>query len=123
MVHYEKYTKQTYFTRDGTQKEKKEFQKQSVPISEFINDLRAFWPKFIAHHNDAKWLDSDWTAMKVKLPRGSGVAVIDFAQNYAHEPRFEHQSNFFSQTQTTILPIVLRFRIEDLTNIDENSSE
>ena len=57
--------------------------------------------------------------MKRDLPCGHVVAVIDFAQNYAHEPRFEHQSNFFSQTQTTILPIVLRFRIEDLTNIDE----
>ena len=46
-------------------------------------------------------------------------AVIDFAQNYAHEPRYEHQSNYFCQTQTTILPVVLRFQIEDLTNIDE----
>jgi hypothetical protein len=91
----------------------------SVPISTFVNELEKYWPKFIAHHNDAKWLDDDWLSMKRDMPRTCCVAVIDFAQNYAHEPRFEHQSNFFSQTQTTILPIVLRFRIEDLTNIDE----
>ena len=91
----------------------------SVPISEFVADVRKYWPKFISHHNDAKWLDDDWLCMKRDLPCGVGVAVIDYAQNYAHEPRFEHQSNFFSQTQTTILPVVLRFRIEDLTNIDD----
>ena len=78
-----------------------------MPISTFVGELQKYWPKFIAHHNDAKWLDDDWLAMKRDLPCGHVVAVIDFAQNYAHEPRFEHQSNFFSQTQTTILPIVL----------------
>ena len=78
--------------------------------------MREYWPKFIAHHNDARWLDEDWTAMKRDLPRGSCVAVLDFAENYAHEPRYEHQSKYFSQTQTTILPVVLRFRIEDLTD-------
>ena len=46
-------------------------------------------------------------------------AVIDFAENYSHEPRFEHQSKYFSQVQSTIVPVVLMFRVEDLTNISE----
>jgi hypothetical protein len=45
--------------------------------------------------------------------------VIDYAENYSHEPRIEHQSKYFSQTQTTIVPVVLMFRVEDLTNISE----
>ena len=43
--------------------------------------------------------------------------MIDLAENYTHEPRIEHQSKYFSQTQTTIVPVVLMFRVEDLTNI------
>ena len=54
--------------------------------------------------------------MKKDLPRGSCVAVLDFAENYAHEPRYEHQSKYFCQTQSTILPVVLRFRIEDVAS-------
>ena len=59
-IRYEKYTKITYVTKDGTVKEKKDFRTtEPLPISEFISDLRSYWPKFIAHHNDAKWLDTD----------------------------------------------------------------
>ena len=47
----------------------KEFVHKDVPISEFIQELQSYWPKFIAHHNDAKWLDADWAAMKTKIPR------------------------------------------------------
>ena len=36
-------------------------------------------------------------ALKNKLPRGRAALVIDYAQNYSHEPRFEHQSKYFSQ--------------------------
>lgn len=82
-------------------------------------ELKKYWPKFIAHHNDAKWHDDDFIAMKTKLPRGCVALVIDYAQNYSHEPRFEHQSKYFSQVQTTIVPVVVMVRVEDLTNISE----
>ena len=34
--------------------------------------------------------------------------------------RYEHQSKYFAQVSSTLLPIVLRFHIEDLTNIDDD---
>ena len=48
--------------------------------------------------------------------------LSDYAENYSHEPRIEHQSKYFSQVQTTIVPVVLMFRVEDLTNITEERS-
>lgn len=69
-----------------------------------------YWPKFIAHHNDAKWLDDDFVALKLNLRRGHVAFVIDFAENYAHKPKFEHQSKYFTQVQTTIVPVVLMLR-------------
>jgi len=114
-IRYEKFTKIEYIDRHGVTKYKKDFRTtDAVPISEFVAEVRSYWPKFIAHHNDAKFLDDDWTAMKKQMPCGSVIVVMDFSENYAHEPRYEHQSKYFSQTQSTILPVVLRFRIEDM---------
>lgn len=48
---------------------------------------------------------------------GHVAFVIDFAENYSHQPRFEHQSKYFTQVQTTIVPVVVMFRVEDLVNI------
>lgn len=42
-----------------------------VPFSEFKKEFIKYWPKFIAHHNDARWHDDDFTALKDKLPCGS----------------------------------------------------
>ena len=100
-------------------KEKKDFKSAELPFSEFKPELVKYWPKFIAHDNDARWHDDDFTALKNELPIGQAGLVIDFAENFTHEPRIEHQSKYFSQTQTTIVPVVLMFRIEDLTNITE----
>ena len=145
-VHYESYEKLPYFTKDGTRKEKKDFCSVDVPFSKFKEELEKYWPKFIAHHNDAKWHDDDFTALKNKLPRGRVGIVIDYAENYSHEPRFEHQSKYFSQVgacaracacacacvltctcicvdvqvQTTIIPVVVMVNVEDLTNISED---
>lgn len=118
-VKYESYEKIDYTTKDGTVKSKKDFISKVVPFSEFKQALVDYWPKFIAHHNDAKWHDDDFIAMKSKLPRGAAVIVIDYAENYSHEPHFEHQSKYFSQVQTTIIPVVLMLRVEDLQNISE----
>jgi hypothetical protein len=71
----------------------------------------------------SRWHDNDFVAIKTKLPRGRAAAVIDYAENYSHEPRFEHQSKYFSQVQTTIVPVVLMFRVEDLENIDAAEKE
>lgn len=98
---------------------KKDFKSVEVPFSQFKDDFVDYWPKFIAHHNDAHWHDADFNSLKDNLPEGSAALVIDFAENYAHEPRIEHQSKYFAQTQTTIVPIVVMFRVEDLKNISE----
>lgn len=118
-VKFERYEKVQYTCKDGTVKEKKDFQSVEVPFSEFKADFLKYWPKFIAHHNDAHWHDDDFQSLRDKLPLGQAGLVIDFAENYSHEPRIEHQSKYFSQTQTTIVPVVLMFRIEDLTNVTE----
>lgn len=104
MVKYESYEKIQYRTKDGTLKDRKDFVSKQVPFSTFKEEFDTYWPKFIAHHNDAKWLDNDFIALKSKLPRGRAAFVIDSAENYSHQPRFEHQSKYFSQVQTTILP-------------------
>ena len=100
-VKYESYEKVGYVTKDGVQKKKKDFVSVSVPFSVpfsvFQKNFSDYWPKYIAHHNAARWLDSDFIALKDKLPRGHVALVIDYAENYAHEPHFEHQSKYFSQ--------------------------
>ena len=96
-VKYECYEQMGYVTKDGMQKKKKDFVSKSVPFSVFEKDFCDYWPKYIRHHNDARWLDNDFIALKNKLPRGHAAVVIDYAENYAHEPRFEHQSKYFSQ--------------------------
>lgn len=102
---------------------KKDFVSRTVSFSSFKSELQKYWPKFIAHHNDAKWHDNDFIALKNKLRQGKVGLVIDYSENYSHEPRFEHQSKYFSQVQTTIIPVVLMFRVEDLENVtaDERS--
>lgn len=68
-----------------------------LPWSRFREKLETYWPKFIAHHNDAKWLDDDFVALKSNLKCEHVAFVIDFAENYSHKPKFEHQSKYFSQ--------------------------
>lgn len=122
-VHYESYEKITYVTKDGTEKVKKDFVSKEVPFSEFKKALEEYWPKFLAHHNDAKWHDNDFVSLKLKLPRHRICMVIDYAENYSHKPRFEHQSKYFSQVQTTIIPVVVMIHAEDLMNITEAERE
>ena len=122
-VKFESYEKITYTTKDGQTKDKKDFVAAELPYSEFEAKLKEYWPKFILHHNDAKWQDDDFASLMRRLERGCVGAVIDFAENYSHEPRFEHQSKYFSQVQSTIVPVVLMFRVEDLTNISEEEHE
>ena len=119
LVKLEMYEKVSYTCKDGTVKEKKDFVSKELPFSEFKTAVIKYWPKFIAHDNDARWHDADFNALKDQLPCGAVGLVIDYAENFSHEPRVEHQSKYFSQVQTTIVPVVLMFRVEDLTNITE----
>lgn len=102
-VKFERYEKISYTCKDGTVKERKDFCSAELSFSEFRADFIKYWPKFIAHHNDARWHDDDFATLKSQLPLGFAGLVIDFAENYTHEPRIEHQSKYFSQTQTTIV--------------------
>lgn len=95
-----------------------------VDFSEFLKDFKAYWPKFIAHHNDAKWHDDDFVSLRTLLPPRHVALVIDYAENYSHQPRFEHQSKYFSQVQTTVVPVVVMLRVEDLVNVtDEEKTQ
>ena len=99
-VHYESYEKLEYTLKDGTVKEKKDFVSKTVPFSVYKAKFVEYYPKFVAHHNDAKWHDDDFISLKSKLPRCHCGLVIDYAENYSHEPREEHQSKYFSQVGT-----------------------
>lgn len=102
---------------------KKDFVSREMPFSMFKAEFEGYWPKFISHHNDAKWHDDDFVALKNNLKRGHVAFVIDFAENYSHEARFEHQSKYFAQVQSTLVPVVLMSRVEDMTNISINERE
>lgn len=52
-----------------------------------------------------------------------GEAVIDFAENYSHQSRFEHQSKNFSQVQTTIVLVVMINLVEDFDNINQSEKD
>lgn len=47
---------------------KKDFVSGKMPFSEFSRAFTEYWPKFLAHHNDAKWHDDDFVSMRSKLP-------------------------------------------------------
>ena len=51
------------------------------------------------------------------------MIVVDFSENHHHEPRYEHQSKYFNQASSTLLPVVCRFRIEDAKNIDDKEKQ
>ena len=99
-LHYESYEKLEYTLKDGTVKEKKDFVSKTVPFSEYKAKFVEYYPKFVAHHNDAKWHDDDFISLKSKLPCGHCGLVIDYAENYSHEPCEEHQSKYFCQVGT-----------------------
>ena len=63
-VKFESYEKVEYTCKDGTVKEKKDFKSVEMPFSKFKPELVKYWPKFIQHHNDARWHDDDFTAQK-----------------------------------------------------------
>lgn len=68
-------------------------------------------------HIDAKWVDDDFVALESNVKCGHVAFVIYFVENYYHKPKFEHQSKYLSQVQTTIAPVVLMLQVEDTTNI------
>ena len=65
-VHYERFQKVEYALKNGKVRDRKDFVKCTVPISVLLDDMKEYWPKFICHHNDAKWQDKDWDAMKTR---------------------------------------------------------
>lgn len=85
----------------------KDFVSRQQSFSGSKSDFAEYWPNCVAHHNDAKWHDDDFISLKNKLPRGHIAAVVDVAENFSHEPRFEHQSKCFSQVQATFVPVVV----------------
>ncbi|KAL3893206.1 MAG: hypothetical protein SGPRY_014391, partial [Prymnesium sp.] len=69
-VKYESYLKIKYTTKNGTEKDRKDFVSLQLPFSEFKERLTDYWPKFIQHHiNDAKWHDDDFIGLKKNLRR------------------------------------------------------
>ena len=102
---------------------KKDFVRVTEPLSNFLAELKAYWPSFQRHHDQAKWQDADWKHKKVNFPRRTFVVVQDFAERGTLAPKFEHQSKYFSETSYTIFPMVCRFWLDDCNHIDAERKE
>lgn len=88
------------------------------PFKEFIAEMReCFDEEYVAHHEQSVWQDHDWTHQCRYFPRGSYCSVVDYAENYSHQPKNEHQSKYFSETRSTLYPVVLTVDARDMKDI------
>jgi len=62
---------------------------------------------FILHRKRAREQADAYEPCRKRLKPGHVMIILDFAMNHSHEYRREAQLQFFSKTQTTILPVVV----------------
>lgn len=103
-----------YTLKDGTVKQKKDFVPVQVPFSEFEDELRKYWAKFMLHHDVGKWQDDETVHLKSHVDRGSTFEIQDFGENYHIERKREHQTFYFCEIGVTLYGCMLRIRVEDL---------
>ena len=101
----------------GEDKYKHDFFQQQGSGAELIEDIEAAIKKFNPHHDLAKQQDADWTALKRNFPRGSFVSVQDFSENFHHQVRFEPQSKYYQQVDSSLYMVVIRYHLDDATTL------
>jgi len=122
-IKWERWEEIRYTRKDGSEGAKKDFVTVRTPLSELLQEMATFFEKFIQHHECAKYQDEDWQDLKYKLPCGCCVSVQDFAENYTHVDRQQHQSKYWTEVQSTVYPLVMRFQLDDLTNVSASEKE
>ena len=123
IVKWEKWSDVTYTRKDGSEARRKDFVTVRTPLSELLNEMAGYFQKFIQHHECAKYQDQDWQGLKTQLPRHCCCSVQDFAENYTHIDKQQHQSKHWMETQSTVYPMIMRFHVDDLTNITDTEKE
>jgi hypothetical protein len=123
IVKWERWQGVTYTRKDGSESDKKDFVTVRTPLSELLNEMASFFAKFVQHHECAKFQDEDWQGLKFKFPSGRCVSVQDFAENYTHVERQQHQSKYWNEAQSTVYPLVVRFHLDDLANVEPQEKE
>ena len=112
-----------YTTKTGATVQKYDFATVTVPIEEFWADVYGFLPKYLKHHDLARWCDEEWQNLKVTFKRGEVVLVLDASEAHSHQLRQEHQSAYFNQVTSNLWVVVLRFHLEDMGNISDEEKE
>jgi hypothetical protein len=118
-ITYDRWQKTEYQMKNGDIKSKYDFIQVTVPIIEFWKDFVSYWLFFLNHHDLAQWNDESWQLLKPSIECGEVALVMDASEAHKHEVRREHQSAYFAQVTSTLWVVVLRVRVEDLGNINE----
>ena len=77
--------------RDGQEKAKKDFQ-PVTSLQEFIDEMKIYRPKFLQHHERAKWQNDDIAFMNKNLKPGEVTSVTDFSEDLTIERKLAHHS-------------------------------
>ena len=136
LVKYQQWSAVPYKCKDGRIIDNHDFLPVEATIDEFLKEFDHFLLDFMPHHENAKWLDNDWSTTWRNISRADehladGVEhwwdlpeegwldlevenqvalVIDYANSYSSEHKNEHMQQFWSHSSTTILGCVMKVR-------------
>ena len=116
---WERYLKQ-HVGKDaatGEDRYKHDFYEQRGTGAELLESIGVCLKTFNPHHDLAKSQDADWSCMKTSFPLKSFVSVQDFSENFHHQVRFEPQSKYYQQVDSTLYMVVVRYHLDDATRM------
>ena len=101
----------------GEDRYKHDFFEQRGTGDELFQQIGACLKTFNPHHDLAKCQDLDWSYLKQYFPHRSFVSVQDFSENFHHVVRFEPQSKYYQQVDSTLYMVVVRYHLDDATRM------
>jgi hypothetical protein len=107
----------------GEDRYKHDFFEQRGTGGELLEQIALCLKKFNPHHDLAKAQDLDWSNLKAHFPHKSFVSVQDFSENFHHTVRFEPQSKYYQQVDSTLYMVVVRYHLEDATRMPVEERE
>jgi len=117
-ISFMQWTSCPYTCKDGREVPAFDFVEAEVPIETFLKDTNDSLGEFLPHHNRAKWLDNDWSALwnHVSAKPNRFATVMDYANSYTHLLKNEHMQRFWVQPTTTIFGCVLKIAVAHLSD-------